>query len=55
MKLLYCCYSKELHEFLSSKGMRYELCALNPNSKKIYWAYLRCEELDKYLNEWRSN
>lgn len=51
---LYCCYSLNLRKFLGSKGLRYELAALNPNSQKLFWVYMRTEQLDKLLDEWSA-
>ena len=52
---LYCCYSLNLREFLYKNGMRYKLAALNPNSKSLFWVYVKTEKLDKLLTEWSEN
>lgn len=52
---LYCCYSLNLREFLHDNGVRYKLAALNPNSKSLFWVYVKDEKLDKLLNEWSAN
>lgn len=52
---LYCCYSLPLRNFLYKNGMRYKLAALNPNSKKLFWVYIKNKQLDKLLNEWVAN
>jgi hypothetical protein len=52
---LYCCYSLNLREFLYRNGLRYKLAALNPNSKSLFWVYVKNEKLDKLLNEWSAN
>jgi hypothetical protein len=52
---LYCCYSLNLREFLFNNGVRYKLAALNPNSKSLFWVYVKDEKLDKLLNEWSAN
>jgi hypothetical protein len=52
---LYCCYSLNLREFLYKNGLRYKLAALNPNSKSLFWVYIKNEKLDKLLNEWSTN
>ena len=52
---LYCCYSLNLREFLYQNGVRYELAALNPNSKSLFWVYVKNEKLDRLLNEWSAN
>lgn len=49
---LYCCYSLNLRNFLYSKGFRYKLAALNPNSNKLFWVYIKTKELDEALTEW---
>ena len=52
---LYCCYSLNLREFLYKNGMRYKLAALNPNSKSLFWVYVKNKKLDKLLSEWSMN
>ncbi len=52
---LYCCYSLNLRNFLYENGLRYKLAALNPNSKSLFWVYVKDEKLDKLLNKWSSN
>ena len=52
---LYCCYSLNLREFLCENGVRYKLAALNPNSKSLFWVYVKNEILDKLLSEWSAN
>lgn len=52
---LYCCYSLNLREFLYENGLRYKLAALNPNSKSLFWVYVKDEKLDRLLNEWSAN
>ena len=49
---LYCCYSLNLRKFLSENGVRYKLAALNPNSQKMFWVYIKDVFLDELLNEW---
>ena len=52
---LYCCYSLNLREFLYKNGLRYKLAALNPNSKSLFWVYVKDEKLDKLLSEWSAS
>ena len=54
MNVLFCCYSLNLRDFLYSRGIKYELCALNPNSKNMFWVYVRNEKLNELLDEWSS-
>ena len=52
---LYCCYSLNLRNYLYENGLRYKLAALNPNSKSLFWVYIKTEKLDKLLTEWSMN
>lgn len=52
---LYCCYSLNLRNYLYNNGLRYKLAALNPNSKSLFWVYVKNEKLDKLLSEWSEN
>lgn len=52
---LYCCYSLNLREFLYKNGLRYKIAALNPNSKSLFWVYVKDEKLDRLLSEWSDN
>lgn len=52
MSRLYCCYSLNLRDFLYKHGVKYEVCALNPNSKNMFWVYFRTEKLDRLLTQW---
>lgn len=52
---LYCCYSLNLRDFLYKNNIRYKLAALNPNSKSLFWVYIKDEKLDKLLTEWSTN
>lgn len=51
---LYCCYSLNLRNFLYNKGFRYKLAALNPNSNKLFWVYVKDDKLDRALSEWST-
>lgn len=52
---LYCCYSLNLRNYLYESGLRYKIAALNPNSKSLFWVYVKTDKLDKLLNEWSAN
>lgn len=52
---LYCCYSLPLRNYLRKNGVKYHLAALNPNSKKLFWVYIKTEKLDELLNRWSAN
>jgi hypothetical protein len=51
---LYSCYSLPLRNYLYKNGLRYKLAALNPNSKKLFWVYLKDKKLDTLLAKWQS-
>ena len=46
------CYSVPMRDFLTSKGIRYELVGLHPTSKAMFWVYIKDEKLDKALTQW---
>lgn len=54
MKKIFCCYSVPLRDFLYHNGVKYDLCAINPNSNTMFWAYVREEKLDKLLTDWSN-
>lgn len=54
MENLYCCYSLNLRNYLYENGLKYELAALNPNSKKLFWIYMKTEKLDSLLTKWSA-
>lgn len=51
---LYCCYSLNLRNYLHDNGVLYEIAALNPNSKKLFWIYIKTKELDELLTKWSA-
>ena len=51
---LYTCYSLPLRNYLHNNGMSYKLAALNPNSKKLFWVYIKTKKLDELLNKWSA-
>lgn len=51
---LYCCYSLPLRKYLYENGLRYKLAALNPNSRKLFWIYVKNEKLNELLDRWSS-
>ena len=54
MDKLYCCYSLNLRNYLYENGLKYELAALNPNSQKLFWVYIKTEKLDELLTRWSA-
>ena len=51
---LYCCYSIPLRDYLIKNGIRYEICAKNPNTDNLMWSFIRTSDLDKFLCEWSN-
>ena len=49
---LFPCYSIPMRDFLSNKGIRYELVGLHPESHNMFWVYIKNEKLRKALEEW---
>lgn len=54
MREIYCCYSLNLRKFLELNGVKYELCALNPNSKNMFWVYIKNDKLNNLLTKWTA-
>ena len=52
MSKLYFCYSVPQRDFLSENGVRYEGCALNPNTLNTMWIYIKDKKLNSLLKEW---
>lgn len=51
---LYCCYSLNLRKYLQDNGVNYRLCALNPNSHKMFWVFVKDKKLNKLLDAWTA-
>ena len=51
---LYCCYSLNLRNYLYENGLTYEIAALNPNSQKLFWVYIKTKKLDELLTKWST-
>ena len=51
---LFPCYSVPMRDYLSSKGIRYELVGLHPESKNMFWVYIKSPQLNKALAEWSN-
>jgi hypothetical protein len=51
---LFPCYSFNLRDFLKSKGIKYKLTGLHPETKMKFFVYIETEEFKKAINEWRE-
>lgn len=49
---LFPCYSLPLRDFLTSRGVRYELVGLHPETYKMFWVYIKDEKLNTLTSEW---
>ena len=49
---LYFCYSVVLRDYLYKHGVKYRICAIHPNSQKMFWLYIKTDKLDKLLSEY---
>lgn len=52
---LYCCYSLPLRNYFKENGLRYKIVALNPNSKNLFWIYIKDEKFNTLLEKWTAN
>lgn len=52
-KPLYICYSLPLMLFLREHGVRYEVEAKHKITECPLWVYIRTDNLNKVLDEWR--
>lgn len=51
---LFPCYSVPLMEFLTKeKKLRYKLIGLHPKTYNTFWVFIRDDELNSYLEEWK--
>lgn len=41
-----------MRDYLSSKGIRYEIVGLHPESKNMFWIYIKTNKLRECLKEW---
>lgn len=52
--ILFPCYSIPMRDYLFSKGIRYELVGLHPETKNMFWVYVKTEKLEKAMLEWSN-
>lgn len=46
---LFPCYSIPLRNFLTFKGIKYELVGLHPETQKMFLVYIKNKKLDIYI------
>ena len=49
---LFPCYSIPLRDYLAKKQIRYELVGLHPETKNMFWVYIKDKRLTKAMQEW---
>lgn len=49
---IFPCYSVPMRNFFYSKGIKYELVGLHPETKKMFWVYIKDKKLEEAMNEW---
>lgn len=49
---IFPCYSIPMRDFLTQKGIKYEIVGLHPKTHKMFWVYIKNEELNKAMQEW---
>ena len=50
---LFPCYSIPLRDFLTNKGIKYKLVGLHPETLNMFWVYIKNNNLNTALKEWR--
>lgn len=49
---LYCCYSLDLRNYLYKNGVKYKVVGLNPNSKRMFWVFIKDEQFEKLIQDY---
>ena len=48
-------YDINLKRYLLNNGIKDEVYGINPKTHRLFWVYIRTEELNKYLDIWFNN
>lgn len=51
---LFPCYSIPMRDYLTSIGIRYELVGLHPQTKAMFWVYIKNRKLENAMLEWSN-
>jgi hypothetical protein len=51
---LFPCYSMPLRDYLKINNIRYELVGLHPETKCLFWVYIKDEKLNNCLKDWKE-
>lgn len=51
---LFPCYSIPLRDYLKTQDIRYELVGLHPESKNMFWIYVKDGKLNSCLKKWKE-
>lgn len=49
---LFPCYSLPMRNYLTSKGIKYKIVGLHPESKKMFWVYIKDNYFKQAVEEW---
>lgn len=49
---IFPCYSVAMRDFFISKGIRYELVGLHPDTHNMFWIFIKDQKLIKAMEEW---
>lgn len=50
----YQCFSVPQKDFLLNKGLEYLVAAIDQKTHKTFWLFVKCDELQEALDEWRD-
>ncbi|WP_297136157.1 hypothetical protein [Terrisporobacter sp.] len=50
---IFKCYSPKLKKFLYDNGLIYDMVCKDIKTDKTCWVYVRCDELNKLLTQWK--
>lgn len=54
MNRIFCCYSLDLRDYLLKNGCKYDVVGLNPNSKKMFWGFIKNKQMEWLLEKWNK-
>ena len=53
-KDFFFCYNPKLSNHLWKNGFRYEMKAINPDNNRIFTMYIKSDELQRSIDEYRQ-
>lgn len=52
---IYTCYSLPLHNYLTRLNIRYSVVGRSVTSDRLFWVYVKTDELNMALNNWSNH